>query len=89
MLSLNATEVRVVRVWSERGESSPFPQEMALLNRLKRSTGNIEMLFSSRELEVILFWAEQETKGHYGTEQYLLEHEAALIDKIETYLADN
>ena len=44
------------------------------------------MKFSIKELKVILHWADIETKGHYGTDRFLLEQESNLIHKIETYL---
>ena len=86
MLNITPPEVRVIRVWSEKGETSPFPQEMALFGRIKKNLSNQEMKLTVRELEVILHWAELETKGHHGTDQYLLEQEELLIKKIESYL---
>ena len=86
MLSLTPSEIRVIRVWAEKGESSPFPQEMALMGRLKHNVSNQEMKLSARELGIVLHWAELETKGHHGTDRYLLEHEELLINKIESYL---
>jgi len=86
MLNLTSTEIRIVRVWSEKGETSPFPQETALLGRIKSNLSNSEMKMTARELEIVLHWAEQETKGHHGPDQYLLEHEEMLINKIESYL---
>jgi hypothetical protein len=44
------------------------------------------MKLTTRELEIILHWAEVETKGHHGTDQYLLEQEELIINKIESYL---
>lgn len=86
MLTFSSTEVRVIRVWAEKGESSPFPQEMALLERIKKNISNQEMKLTARELEIILHWAELETKGHHGTDRFLLEQEEQLINKIESYL---
>ena len=86
MLTFSSSEIRVIRVWAERGESSPFPQEMALLGRIKNNSSNREMKLTARELEIILHWAELETKGHHGMDQYLLEQEELLINKIESYL---
>jgi hypothetical protein len=86
MLTFSSSEIRVIRVWSERGESSPFPQEMALLARIKNNPSNQEMKLTARELEIVLHWAELETKGHHGPDQYLLEQEELLINKIESYL---
>lgn len=86
MLTLNSIEVKIVRAWSERAESSPFPQEQAVVRRLQQNMANLSMMFSGKELEIILHWAEKETRGHYGTEQYLLELESALIEKIEGFL---
>jgi hypothetical protein len=88
MLNLTSSEVRVVIVWSEKGESSPFPQEMALLKRIKNNSGGREMKLNKKELEVILHWADLETRGHHGTNRYLLEQEELLINKIEKYLND-
>lgn len=86
MLNLTSSEMRVIRVWADRGELSPFPQEIALLDRIKHNTSNREMKLTARELEIILHWAEQETKGHHGVDRYLLEQEELLITKIEAYL---
>ena len=86
MLNITSSEIRVIRVWAEKGESSPFPQEIALLGRLKNNISNQDMKLTARELEVILHWAELETKGHHGMDQYLLEQEELLINKIESYL---
>jgi hypothetical protein len=86
MLNISASEIRVIRVWAEKGESSPFPQEMALLGRIKQNVANQDMKLTARELEIVLHWAELETKGHHGMDQYLLEHEEMLIKKIESYL---
>jgi hypothetical protein len=86
MLNISASEIRVIRVWAEKGESSPFPQEMALLGRIKQNVTNQDMKLTARELEIVLHWAELETKGHHGMDQYLLEHEEMLIKKIESYL---
>jgi hypothetical protein len=87
MLNLTANEVKVVQAWSEHGHASPFPQEISLLKRLRRNVSNRIMSFTAKELQVILYWAEHETKGHYGTaERYLLEPEAQLLEKIENYL---
>jgi hypothetical protein len=86
MLTFSSSEIRVIRVWAERGESSPFPQEIALLARIKKNSSSQEMKLTTRELEIILHWAEVETKGHHGTDQYLLEQEELIINKIESYL---
>jgi len=86
MLNFSPSEIRVIRVWAENGETSPFPQEKALLGRIKNNISNREMKLTARELEIILHWAELETKGHHGMDQYLLEQEELLINKIEAYL---
>lgn len=86
MLTLNSVEIRIVLGWCERAESSPFPQEQAVIRRLKQNPAGNGMIFSRKELGVIMHWAEMETRGHYGTEKYLLEMEAVLIEKIENYL---
>ncbi len=86
MLTLNSTEVKIVRAWAEKAESSPFPQEQSVVRRLKQNTANLSMMFSRKELEVVFYWAEKETSGPYGTEQYMLEMESALFEKIEGYL---
>lgn len=88
MLNLYPNEVKIIRAWSEHGQSSPFPQEIALLNRLKRNISNRNMTLSTKELNVVLHWADRETKGHHGTERYLLEHEAELLNKIENFLIE-
>jgi hypothetical protein len=88
MLTLTETEVRTVKAWSEKAETSPFPQEHTVVNRLKKNVSSRSMMFSRKELEVILHWAEQETKAYSAGESFLLEHEAELITKIETYLND-
>ncbi len=85
MLNISSSELRVIHVWAEKGESSPFPQEIALLTRLKRNVSNRDMKMNAKELEVVLHWAEMETKGHHGMDQYLLQQEELLINKIEQY----
>ena len=86
MLDLSPLEVKIVRIWAERGEESPFPYEIALLNRLKKNFSQTTMKFNTKELKVILHWADIETKGHYGTDRFLLEQESMLIQKIENYI---
>jgi len=86
MLTLNSIEIRIVKAWSEKAESSPFPQETSVFNRLKKNPSNRNMMFANKELQVILHWADQDTKGHSVGERYLLEPEAELINKIESYL---
>ena len=81
-----ASEIRIIRVWSEKGESSPFSQERALFTKIKNNVSEREMKLTARELEIILHWAELETRGHHGTDQYLLELEELIINKIESYL---
>lgn len=88
MLNLSSSEVRVIRAWSERGEASPFPQEISLIKRLNSNVSNREMKLAAKELEVVLHWADLDTKGHHGGERYLLELEESLIDKIESYLSE-
>ena len=88
MLNLNAEEIKIIRHWSEKAETSPFPQEVALINRLRRNPVYRGMVFTYKELQVILHWADQETMGHYGTERYLLELEHKLLAKIENFLND-
>ncbi len=86
MLNLTPSEIRVLHIWAEKGETSPFPQEMALLGRIKKNISNREMKLTARELEIILHWVDLETKGHRGMDQFLLEQEELLINKIESYL---
>lgn len=88
MLNLTPSEIRVIRIWAEKGETSPFPQEMALFGRIKNNISNREMKLTARELEIILHWAELETKGHHSMDQFLLEQEELLINKIESYLSE-
>jgi hypothetical protein len=88
MLSLTPSEIRIIRVWAEKGEASPFPQEKSLLNRIMSNLSGREMKLTARDLEIVLHWAELETKGHHGSDQYLLEQEERLINKIESYLSE-
>ena len=88
MLILTPTEIRVLRVWAEAGEASPFPQEIKLFHRIKNNISGREMKLNARELEIVLHWAEKETSGHHGTDQFLLEQERLLIEKIEAYLSE-
>jgi hypothetical protein len=88
MLSLSSSEIRVLRVWAEKGEASPFPQEKALLGRIISNLSNREMKLTARDLEIVLHWVELNTKGHHGSDQYLLEQEEKLINKIESYLSE-
>lgn len=86
MLNFTGLEMDIIRVWAERGEGSPFPQEINLLNRMKKYPKSSPFTAMKKEVEIIHFWAEKETGGHYGTEKYLLENEAKLLEKIEEYL---
>ena len=88
MLTLTPNEVRVLHVWAEKGVNSPFGQEATLAKRIMSVTANREMKFSVKELNIILHWAELETKGHHGMDQFLLEPEHKLLGKIESYLED-
>jgi hypothetical protein len=88
MLTLTPTEIRVLRVWAESGERSPFPKEAALAHRIRQSSGHQVLRLSKRELEIILHWAERVTRGHHGLDQFLLDQEEKLLLKIETYLAE-
>ncbi len=86
MLTLTPTEVRVLHVWAERGVNSPFSQEATLAGRIMATTANREIRLSVKELNIALHWAELETKGHHGMNQFLLEQEYNLLVKIEAYL---
>ena len=86
MLNFNGAEMDIVHVWAERGEGSPFPQEINLLNRMKKYPKGSPFTAMKKEVEIIHHWAEKDTAGHYGTEQYLLENESKLLEKIEEYL---
>jgi len=88
MLTLTPTEVRVLHVWAENGVNSPFPQEANLAGRIMANTANREMKLSVKELNIALHWAELETKGHHGMDQFLLEQEHKLLSKIEAYMDD-
>jgi hypothetical protein len=87
MLHLTSAEIRIVNGWAENGQTSPFPQEVTLIKRLKSSYLNHSMAFTPKELEVILLWAEKETRSRRGTERYMLEYEYELIGKIEKFLS--
>jgi len=86
MLNFTGLEMDIIRVWAESGEGSPFPQEINLLNRMKKYPKGSPFTAMPKEVEIIYHWAEKETAGHYGTEKYLLEHEANLMEKLEEYL---
>jgi hypothetical protein len=86
MLNFTGSEMDIVRVWAENSEGSPFPQEINLLNRMKKYPRGNTFTAMKKEVEIIYHWAEKETAGHYGTEKYLLENEAMLLEKIEDYL---
>jgi hypothetical protein len=86
MLNFTGLEMDIIRIWAERGEGSPFPQEINLLNRMNKYPKGNSFTAMKKEVEIIQHWAEKETAGHYGTEKYLLENEAKLLAKIEEYL---
>ena len=88
MLNLSSSEIRVIRIWAEKGEASPFPREKSLLGRIISNLSSREMKLTARDLEIVLHWAELDTKGHHGSDQYLLEQEEKLINKIESYLSE-
>ena len=80
MLTFTSSEIRVIRVWAEKGESSPFAQEIALLTRIKKNSSSQEMKLTTRELEIILHWAELERQieeNHKSTEH---------LHKVEEYV---
>jgi len=87
MLHLTSAEIKIVNGWAENSQSSAFPQEIALIRRLKNCYVNYSMSFSPKELEVMLHWAEKETRARRGTEKYLLAYEAELIGKIQKFLS--
>jgi hypothetical protein len=89
MLKLTSRDIGIIRHWADKSQDSPFPQEKALLQRIRKSALNRDMLFSRKELKIILHWADQETRGHFGTEQYLLEQEHLLLQKIESFMEDD
>ena len=78
--------MNIIYVWSESAKDSPFPQEINLLNRMNKYPKGSPFTAMKKEVEIIYHWAEKETVGHYGTEKYLLENEAKLLEKIEEYL---
>ena len=86
MLTLTPTEVRVLRVWAESGEKSPFPRESALAQRIREAGGHHPLKFNAKELEIILHWSEKTTRGHHGMDQFLLDQEEKLLLKIEAFL---
>jgi hypothetical protein len=88
MLHLTSAEIKIVNGWAEKSQNSPFPQEIALVRRLKNCYVNYSMAFTPKELEVILHWAEKETRTRRGSERYLLSFEAELIGKIEKFLSN-
>ncbi len=87
MLHLSSAEIKIVNDWAENGQTSSFPQEIALIRRLKNCYVNYSMSFTPKELEVILHWAEKETLIRRGAERYMLAFESALISKIEKFLS--
>jgi hypothetical protein len=86
MLNFTAIEMDIIHIWAENGRGSPFPQEISLLNRMNKYPKGSAFTAMKKEVEIIYHWAEKETAGHYGTEKYLLENEAKLLEKIEGYL---
>jgi hypothetical protein len=88
MLTLTPTEIRVLRVWAESGEKSPFPKESSLARRIKESGSSYDLKFSGKELEIIRHWSDTISRGHHGTDQFLLEQEEKLLIKIEAYLEE-
>ena len=87
MLHLTSAEIKIVNGWAENDQSTPFPQELALIRRLKNCYVNYSMSFTPKELEVILHWAEQVSRTRRGAEQYLPAFESALMGKIEKFLS--
>ena len=87
MLHLTSAEIKIVNGWAENGQSSPFPQELALIRRLKNCYVNYSMSFTPKELEVMLQWAEKVARSRRGTEKFLPAFESALRGKIEKFLS--
>lgn len=54
MLNLTPSEIRVIHIWAEKGETSPFPQEMALLGRIKNNISNREMKLTARDRKSVV-----------------------------------
>jgi len=86
MLTFANHEIKIIKGWSEKAEGSPFPQEINLLIRLSRAQFARTLTLTKIEVDIVKHWADQETKGHFGTEKYLLEPEFKLLEKIENYL---
>jgi hypothetical protein len=87
MLTLTARELEIILIWAEAAKDSPFPQEIRLYRRIATSAGR-PLRITRPEAEMIVYWAEQDTRGRRGGAWYLLENEQKLIDKIQNFLSD-
>ena len=51
MLNFTSLEMDIIRIWAERGEGSPFPQEINLLNRMKKYPKGSPFTAMKKEVE--------------------------------------
>ncbi|MGD9899724.1 MAG: hypothetical protein AB7T22_11430 [Calditrichaceae bacterium] len=89
MFRLLPSEVDIVRGWSENAlkkHGIPMPQEDALLKKISRPAGGTGLILGRAELELILDWAEENIRSHYGPTKFILEPEELLLKKIDDFL---
>jgi len=89
MLQLLPSELTIARGWAAtalKKHGIPLPEEQEILNKIKKAGDYKSTFFNDYELEVILMWADDSMKGHYGGNLYILEPEQKLVDKIHQYV---
>lgn len=89
MFRLLPSEADIVRGWSENAlkkHGIPMPREAALLKKNDRPAPGAGPALGREELELILDWAEQNIRSHYGPTRFILEPEQLLLEKIEDFL---
>lgn len=90
MLQLLPTEVGIVQGWAETAlhrHGIPLPEEEDLLNKIKKTGSFRSIRLNDVELEVILIWADEGTRSHFGPGKFILDTEQKLIDRIHQYLS--
>ena len=89
MLQLLPSELTIIEGWaatSLRKHGIPLPEENEILNKIKKTGSSKSMFFKNYELEVMLMWADESIKNHYGGSSYIMDPEKKLIDKIHQYV---
>ena len=85
-LPLTPREIEYIIAWRPQ----PFwPDEQRVLGKLHRALSAADTpKLSPFQVRIILCWVEEETGGHYGGGQVRNPEERAIVEKLETALAE-